>query len=200
MVIPIISLLFSALASTANKQTNRTMEHNMKAKKTLVAFFSRAGENYAVGNIAEGNTRIIADMIVDETGGDIFQITPETPYPEDYAQCTEVAKRELAAKARPAVKGDAAVEDYDTIFIGYPNWWGDMPMPVYTFIEKYRWQGKTVIPFCTHEGSGLSGTEHKLETACQGATLLKGIALRGATAQNERARAKESINEWLSKL
>ena len=65
----------------------------MKAKTTLVAFFSRAGENYAVGNIAEGNTRIIADMIVDETGGDIFQITPETPYPEAYAQCTEVAKR-----------------------------------------------------------------------------------------------------------
>ena len=92
------------------------------------------------------------------------------------------------------------MENYDIIFIGYPNWWGDMPMPVYTFIGKHHWQGKAVIPFCTHEGSGLSDTGNKLKTACKGATLLKGLAVRGATAQNAQAQAKESVKDWLSKL
>lgn len=172
----------------------------MENKKTLVAFFSRAGENYAVGHIEKGNTHIVAEMIAAETGGDLFHIEPVTPYPDDYTKCTEVAKQELNAKARPAIKGDVKAEDYDIIFIGYPNWWGDMPMPVYTFIEKHGWQGKTVILFCTHEGSGLSGTENKLKAACQGATVLNGLAVRGATAQNKREQARQSVKNWLGKL
>lgn len=172
----------------------------MENKKTLVAFFSRAGENYAVGHIEKGNTHVVAEMIAAETGGDLFHIEPVTPYPDDYTECTEVAKRELNAKARPAIKGDIKAEDYDIIFIGYPNWWGDMPMPVYTFIEKHGWQGKTVIPFCTHEGSGLSGTENKLKAACQGATVLKGLAVRGATAQNKREQARQSVKNWLEAM
>ena len=199
-IISIITLLFAALSFTACAQTNQRKEQNMSTKKTLVAFFSRAGENYAVGHIEKGNTHIIAEMIAAEVGGDLFLIESVTPYPEDYTECTEVAKRELNAKARPAIKGDIKAEDYDIIFIGYPNWWGDMPMPVYTFIEKHSWQGKTVIPFCTHEGSGLSGTENKLKAACKGATVLKGLAVRGATAQNAQAQAKESVNNWLGKL
>ena len=193
-------LLIGLLPITSCAQTNQRKEQNMKEKKILVAFFSRAGENYAVGNIEKGNTHIIAEMIAAETDGDLFHIEPVTPYPEDYTECTEVAKQELNVKARPAIKGDIKVEDYDIIFIGYPNWWGDMPMPVYTFIEKHSWQGKTVIPFCTHEGSGLSGTENKLKAACKGATVLKGLAVRGATAQNAQAQAKESVNNWLGKL
>ena len=193
-------LLVGLLPITSCAQTNQRKEQNMKEKKILVAFFSRAGENYAVGHIEKGNTHIIAEMIAAETDGDLFHIEPVTPYPDDYTECTEVAKQELNVKARPAIKGDIKVEDYDIIFIGYPNWWGDMPMPVYTFIEKHSWQGKTVIPFCTHEGSGLSGTENKLKTACQGATVLKGLAVRGATAQNAQAQAKESVNNWLGKL
>lgn len=172
----------------------------MKAKKTLVAFFSRAGENYAVGHIEKGNTHIIAEMIAEETRGGLFHIEPQTPYPDDYTECTEVAKRELNAQARPAIKDDAAVEDYDIIFIGYPNWWGDMPMPVYTFIEKHDWQGKTVIPFCTHEGSGLSDTEEKLKEACKGAIVLKGLAVRGATAHGNQSQAEQSVRNWLNKL
>lgn len=193
-------LLVGLLPITSCAQTNQRKEQNMNTKKTLVAFFSRAGENYAVGNIEKGNTHIIAEMIAAETDGDLFHIEPVAPYPDDYTECTEVAKRELNAKARPSIKGDIKVEDYDIIFIGYPNWWGDMPMPVYTFIEKHSWQGKTVIPFCTHEGSGLSGTENKLKAACKGATVLKGLAVRGATAQNAQAQAKESVNNWLGKL
>lgn len=193
-------LLVGLLPITSCAQTNQRKEQNMKEKKILVAFFSRAGENYAVGHIEKGNTHIIAEMIAAETDGDLFHIEPVTPYPDDYTECTEVAKQELNVKAGPAIKGDIKVEDYDIIFIGYPNWWGDMPMPVYTFIEKHSWQGKTVIPFCTHEGSGLSGTENKLKAACKGATVLKGLAVRGATAQNAQAQAKESVNNWLGKL
>lgn len=192
-----LALLTAILPTASQAQNNKK---DMEQKKVLVAFFSRAGENYAVGNIEKGNTHIVAEMIAEETGADLFHIEPVTPYPEDYTECTEVSKRELNNRARPAVKGDAAVEDYDVVFIGYPNWWGDMPMPVYTFIEKHTWQGKTVVPFFTHEGSGLSDTEAKLRTACTGATVLKGLALRGATAQNRQAEARESVRNWLDKL
>ena len=193
-------LLVGLLPITSCAQTNQRKEQNMKEKKILVAFFSRAGENYAVGHIEKGNTHIIAEMIAAETDGDLFHIEPVTPYPDDYTECTEVAKQELNVKARPAIKGDIKVEDYDIIFIGYPNWWGDMPMPIYTFIEKHNWQGKTVIPFCTHEGSGLSATESKLKSACKGSTVLKGLAVRGATAQNKQEQARQSVKNWLSKL
>ena len=193
--------ILAALQLTAcagNKQKGK--EQSMETKKTLVAFFSRVGENYAVGHIEKGNTHIIAEMIAAETGADLFEIKPVTPYPDDYTECTEVAKRELEDNARPEIKGDVNVEDYDIIFIGYPNWWGDVPMPVYTFIEKHSWQGKTVIPFCTHEGSGLGTTEARIEAACEGATVLDGLAVRGATAQNEREKARKSIVEWIGKL
>lgn len=176
-------------------ETNNTQD--MKSKKTLVAFFSRTGENYAVGKIEKGNTHIIAEMIAKETDGTLFRIEPQKPYPENYTECTEVAKKEAESKARPAVKDDIAIENYDVIYIGYPNWWGDMPMPVYTFIEKHNWQGKTVIPFCTHEGSGLSDTENKLKKACKGATVSKGLAIRGAVAQNSQEQARSILLKWL---
>ncbi|MDO4163858.1 MAG: flavodoxin [Bacteroides sp.] len=171
----------------------------MNNQKVLVAFFSRTGENYNVGHITKGNTHIIAEMIADETGGTLFQIEPVTPYPDNYNECIEIAKTEKNNHARPAIKGDIAVEDYDIIYLGYPNWWGDMPMPVYTFIEKHKWAGKTVIPFCTHEGSGLSGTESKLKTACQGATVARGLAIQGKIAQQSRTQALKTVQAWLKK-
>lgn len=198
-ILTVLAMLAAALpvaSCTENKSVN-----NMKTeKKVLVAFFSRAGENYAVGNIEKGNTHIVAEMIAEKTGGTLFQIEPVKPYPENYTECTEVARAEMESKARPAVKGDAAVEDYDVIFIGYPNWWGDMPMAVYTFIEKHDWSGKTVIPFCTHEGSGLGSTESKVKSACRGAEVKSGLAVRGATAQNSRQQAERSVTAWLNGL
>lgn len=106
----------------------------------------------------------------------------------------------MNAHARPAIQGDANVEDYDVIFLGYPNWWGEVPMAVYTFIEKHQWQGKTVIPFCTHEGSGLGSTERKLKKACQGATFLPGLAIQGTIAQKNQKTAEQSVKTWLEKL
>ena len=172
----------------------------MKEKgKVLVVYYSRTGGNYGVGNINKGNTEIVAEMIAKETGADLFQIKPEKAYPDDYDACTEVAKRELNSKARPAIKGDVRAEDYDTIFIGYPIWWDDMPMPVYTFIEKHDWQGKTVMPFSTHEGSALGSTESRLRSVCKGAKVEKGLAVYGHTAQNDRQEAQKKVTAWLNR-
>lgn len=194
-------LLMPAMCFMACAQGKASKEQNkMENKKVLVAFFSRTGENYAVGNITKGNTHIVAEMIAEETGGKLFQIEPVKPYPQAYQECTEVAKQEVNTKARPTIKDDVKVEDYDVIFIGYPNWWSDMPMPVYTFIEKHNWQGKTVIPFCTHEGSGLSGTVKKLQQACKGTTVQKGLALRGYTVQNSREEVRRAVISWLKEL
>ena len=183
-----------------NKKTNTEM--NTDGKK-LVVFFSHTGENYNVGNIEKGNTHIIADMIADATGADLFEIVPVKGYPEDdYNECIDIAKKELQSDARPAVKGDVKVEDYDVVFLGYPNWWGNPPMCVYTFIEKHDWNGKTVIPFITHEGSGMGGTDRKIASACEGANTLtgKGLAIQGKVAQENQPSAQKSVNSWLQGL
>ena len=194
-------MMLCACAFTAHAQGNTSQTTDMKnSKKVLVVFFSRTGENYAVGNIEKGNTHIIAEMIAKETGGKLFRIQTVKPYPDEYKACVEVAKAEKENNARPEVKGDVKVEDYDVIFLGYPNWWGDMPMAVYTFIEKHNWNGKTVVPFCTHEGSGLSGTERKLKDACKGATVSEGLAIKGTTAQNSQPQALKAVQTWLKKV
>lgn len=186
-------------AEAESTNVNTQNKEHMKDKKILVAFYSRAGENYSVGNVKVGNTQVLAEMIAEETGADLFHIEPVKEYPADYTECTEVAKKEKDSNARPDIKGDIKVEDYDVIFIGYPNWWSDAPMPVYTFIDKHDWQGKTVIPFCTHEGSGLSNAT-EIQAACKGAKVLKGLGMYGHTAQNERDAAKKSMQKWLKDL
>lgn len=189
-------------AVTDSKTTKeKSMETKLSGKKILVVFFSHTGENYGVGNISEGNTHIIAKLITEVTDGTLFEIEPEKEYPHgSYDAVVEIAKQEKARKARPAIKGDVKVEDYDVIFIGYPNWWGDMPMPVYTFLEKHDWAGKTVVPFCTHEGSGLSSTERYIAETCKGATVAKGLAVRGETAQNNRDQAGKSVISWIKRM
>lgn len=172
----------------------------MDTKKILVAFFSRTGENYAVGHIEKGNTHIVAEMIAAATDATLFRIEPAKPYPDDYGICTETALAEKRRNARPALRNGIALDEYDIIFLGYPNWWGDMPMPVYTFIGQHQWHGKHVIPFCTHEGSGLSDTENKLRVACSGASVMKGLAIRGHRAQNGRDDTREPITQWLEQL
>ena len=126
---------------------------------TLVVYFSRTGEQYNVGVIDKGNTAIVAEMIAEETGADLFEILPEEDYyPDTYDALTDVAKQEQNENARPAYKGDVPdLSGYSTVFIGAPVWWGDWPMILYTFFEKEDLSGKTLIPFSTHEGSGLAG-------------------------------------------
>lgn len=200
-IIFIMVLLLTSVPGFAKQSNNKNTINFMETKqKTLVAFFSRADENYSVGYIKKGNTHIVAEMIAAETEADMFHIETVNPYPANYNECIEVAKREKQSKARPEIKGDVRVEDYDVIFLGYPNWWGEMPMAVYTFIEKHNWQNKIVIPFCTHEGSGLSGTERRIQSACEGATVMKGIAIRGYTAQNEQETTRKTVQTWIKGL
>ena len=193
-----------AAKTNENNTNNNKKTENMKTEgKKLVVFFSHTGENYNVGYIEKGNTHIIADMIADATGADTFEIVPEKGYPKDsYNECIEIAKKELQQNARPSVKGDVKVEDYDVIFIGYPQWWGEPPMCVYTFIERHDWNGKTVIPFVTHEGSGMGGTDRKIAEACKGADVAvgKGLAVQGKIAQENRASAQKRVNTWLEGL
>ncbi len=168
--------------------------------KVLVAYFSRTGENYGVGVIEKGNTEIIAEMIVSKTGGDLFRIESVKPYPSGYDDCTEAAKKEKNLNARPALTASVPdFDDYDVIYLGYPIWWSDMPMPVYTFLECYDFSGKTIIPFCTHAGSGLSGTVSNIQETCPGATVRDGLAITGTTAQNDRASAEKQVSDWLEK-
>jgi flavodoxin len=174
----------------------------MKAtsKKCLIAYFSRKGQNYASGRIVDlkvGNTEVVGKMIQKIMGGDMFHIESVTAYPNDYTETTEVAKNELRTKARP--KLTRQVENmgaYDVIILGYPNWWGTMPMPVYTFLESYDFSGKKIVPFCTHEGSGMGHSEKDIAKACPKATVLEGIAIHGTSA----ASAESDVSSWVERL
>ena len=168
--------------------------------KSLVVYFSHTGENYGVGVISEGNTAIVAKIISEKTGADLFEIIPFKDYPSDYNECCDVSKEEQRKKARPAYKGDIDTKEYDTIYVGYPIWWGDMPMCVYTFLEAHDLNGKTIVPFCTHEGSGVSGTDGKIKKLYKNVTVKTPHAITGRTAQNKREEAKKSVDDWLKKL
>ena len=165
-------------------------------KKILVAYYSRADENYDVGTITKGNTEIIAEMIAKKTGGTLLHVEPAKEYPKKYEDCINVAKKELSQDARPAIKPvNVNPEDFDEIYIGYPVWWGEMPMPMFTFLEKYNLKGKTIHPFMTHEGSGLSGVA-KLKKVT-GANVTAGLAIYGHVAQNEREKAQKEVDKWV---
>lgn len=170
----------------------------------LVVYFSRTGEQYTVGVIDHGNTAIVAEMIADETGADLFEILPEDDhYPMTYAELTDVAKKEQNEKARPAYAGEVPdLSQYDTIFIGAPVWWGDWPMIMYTFFEENAeaLAGKNLVPFSTHEGSGLSGFDKKLSSAVPGSTVLKGLATQGNDCQNKQDSVRKSVNDWIADL
>jgi len=170
----------------------------------LVVYFSRTGEQYNVGVIDEGNTAIVAKMIAEETSADLYEILPEEDYyPYTYRELTDAAKKEQNENARPAIREPLPdLAQYDTIFIGAPVWWGDWPMILYTFFEgnAEALKGKTLIPFSTHEGSGLSGFDKKLQKACPDSTVLKGLAVAGQDAQNDRERTRQTVHNWLLDL
>lgn len=155
--------------------------------KTLIVYFSRTGEQYSVGNITKGNTAIVAEIIAEKTDGDLFEIkVVNDNYPNEYTPLIQFAKKEKQENARPEIIGDVNIDNYDTVFIGYPNWWAEMPMPVYTFLEKYNLSSKKVYKFCTHEGSGGVHTDD--------------FALYGHIAQYERPQAEKKVSEWLKNI
>ena len=201
LTIGLLCLCFSFVACEPNNDNGNQNGGNITTEgNVLIAYFSRTGENYSVGVIDKGNTEIIAEIIAEQTGGELFEIQRITPYSDNYEEVKDEAEQEKRENARPELLESKNISDYDKIFIGYPIWHGDMPMPLYTFIEANDWTGKTVIPFCTHEGSGLSGTMSTIRTKCAGATVLDGLAVRGATAQNQQSQARQSVINWLNGL
>ncbi len=158
----------------------------------LIAYYSRKGENYVAGGIKsidKGNTERIAEFIQAEVGGDLFEIDTVKPYSPSYMTCIDEAKAELRTGARPEIKGaPASLDAYDTIFVGYPNWWGTCPMCVFTFLEGYDLAGKRIIPFCTSEGSGLGSSVRDIAKSCPGATVETGLSIIGHEAANSQAK------------
>ena len=163
----------------------------------LIAFYSRAGENYFGGayrRISVGNTEKAAQMLAEITGGELYHIQQAEPYSEDYQTCIAQAKADLKKKARPAVLNlPDSLDGYDEIYLGYPNYWGTMPMAVYTFLEHYDFTGKTIRPFCTHEGSGLSRTVQDIQKAAPGAVVARGLAIHGSSVDS----AKAALEKWI---
>jgi flavodoxin len=169
--------------------------------KILIAYFSSAGnivtDEEPRGNVGHGNTKTIADFIQGQVGGDLFFIETVEKYPANYDDTIDVAMQEQRTNARPALASEVEnMDDYDVIFIGFPIWWGTMPQPVFTFLDDYDFSGKTVIPFCTHEGSGFGRSTGDLESSLPDSTLLKGFSVRGSSASN----AVDDVTQWLSEL
>jgi flavodoxin len=163
--------------------------------KELIVYFSRPDENYIVGYISKGNTEVIADYIKELTDADIFKIEPKVLYPAEYKECLKISKKELEGNARPElIRFIDSIDEYNVIYLGYPNWWSDMPMCVYTFLDHYNFTGKTIKPFCTHEGNGLSNTVEILRKYLPEATITEGLAIRGKDVYE----AKEIVAEWLA--
>ena len=152
----------------------------------LSAYFSRADENYTsdgIKNLSVGNTEVVANIIHDLTGADLFKIEPVKSYPKDYHETTHLAQIELNNNARPAIKNKLTnTEEYDIIYLGYPNWWGTMSMIVLTFLESINLTGKIIKPFCTHEGSGMGNSESNLKSYFPDAIIKKGLPIRGLMA------------------
>ena len=164
--------------------------------KKLVAYFSHKGENYSKGkivNLKKGNTEIAAEMIASIIDADIFEIIADKKYPIKYDDCIEIAKKELRENSKIKLKQDIDIKEYDTIFVDYPNWWGTMPMPVWSFLEGKDFNNKRILPFCTHEGSGLGKSESDIKKLTSGAEVLKGLAINGSEVNN----AEKQIKKWL---
>ena len=168
--------------------------------KILVAFFSRAGDNYEVGTIETGNTAIMAKMISDKTGADLFEIKPVKEYPFDYRDCTEVAKQEQETNARPEIVALPDLQNYDTIFLGYPIYWSSFPMIIYTFLENQDFNGKTIIPFCTSAGEYMTGKENTIPEIAKGSTIREGLGIKGKMCQENPDAVREKVNAWLAGL
>ena len=165
----------------------------------LIVYYSRKGQNYWNGSIKDlkkGNTEICAEFIQKAVGGDLFEVDTVKPYAADYYECIDEAQRELRANARPSIKGYINdISKYENIFVCYPNWWGTMPMCMFTFLEHYDLTGKKIVPLCTNEGSGMGSSERDLKKICNGATVVNGLSIHGA----ESLQSETKVAAWAKK-
>ncbi len=194
------AIMLLTLATTACGQTNQSSATaTTKAKngeKALVVFFSHAGDNYAVGNIQVGNTKIVADYISDITGADQFEIVTHKYDGMAYKPLCDLAKVEQQRGELPEYEGSIDVAQYSTVFIGGPVWWGTYPQVMFTFFSKCDLSGKTIIPFTTHEGSGLGNCVNDVKKAYPNATVKDGFSIYGHDVRTGKA----AIEKWLKGL
>ena len=173
----------------------RGNKESFKGRKSLIIYFSRADENYAVGNITKGNTEVIAEYIRDVTGADMFKVERKIPYSTDYRTCTEESAQEQRTNARPELVNYLDdISEYEVIYIGSPIYWGTMPNPMFTQLERLDWTGKIVRVFTTHEGSGIGNVLSDVRRICVGADVKNdGLAIRGASVLSSKSR----VEEWV---
>lgn len=171
--------------SNTNESTNEELQTEGTGK-TLVVYFSHTG-----------NTENVANFIHEAVGGDIVKLEPVNAYTDDYDTLLDVAQEEQRNDARPEIATQIDnIDEYDTIFLGYPNWWGDMPMIIYSFLDQYDLSGKTIAPFVTSGGSGLSGTPRTIQNEEPNATVTEGLSVRDSNSENSQS----DVNEWLSEI
>lgn len=166
----------------------------------LIAFYSRADENYVNGQIKTlktGNTEVAAGIIEKLTGADTFKLEQVQPYAKDYNTCIAQAQADQKRDARPELKKyPDSLEKYDVIYLGYPNYWNTMPMAVFTFLEHFDFNGKEVRPFCTHEGSGMGSSVSDIRKLCPNADVSQGLAIRGGSVEG----SKKEIEKWIEEM
>ena len=169
-----------------------------KEGKALVVFFSHAGDNYAVGNIEVGNTKIVADYITELMGAEQFEIVTHKYDGMAYTPLINLAKEETRSGELPKYEGDIDLSKYDTVFIGGPVWWGTYPQVMFTFFKKHAndLKGKTVIPFTTHEGSGLANCVEDVKDAFPSANVQKGFSIYGHEVRSGKAK----VEKWIKSL
>ncbi len=166
--------------------------------KTLIAFFSRADENYfggAMRYVKTGNTEIVCDILKGMLPADSFRIEMKEPYSPVYMTCIEQAKKDLRENVRPELmRLPESMDAYDTVVLAYPNYWGTMPMAVATFLERFDFTGKAILPLCTNEGSGMGSSEKDIRRYAPGAAVAKGLSVLGS----EAAGCEPAVRRWLS--
>ena len=193
LVVVGLLMTMSCSGNTGTKE-KKVMEKNAKV---LIVFFSHAGENYAVGNIKVGNTKLVADEIQKVTGGDEFEIVAERNYDMPYGSLTKLAKEEQERNEKPAFKGEVKdIDKYSTVFIGGPVWWGTYPQVMFSFFDKYDLNGKTIIPFTTHEGSGLGSVVEDLKKLYPNATFKEAFSIYGHETRNDLSK----VDKWIKSL
>lgn len=168
-------------------QTQRETESAaLSEQSSLIVYFSWSG-----------NTENVANVIQAQTGAELVKIEPATPYSDDYDEVLTQAQNEQSVNARPAIANTMDnIDEYDVIYVGYPNWWGDMPMILYTFFDTYDLSNKTIAPFCTSGGSGLSNTVNEIRDLEPQATVTQGLHITSSMADN----SQELVSEWLQEM
>ncbi len=169
--------------TTPSTQSTNTINTN---GKSLVVYFSWSG-----------NTENVANSIKEQINSDIYEIIPATPYPNDYDETVDLAQQEQRDNARPEIENSSLdLSQYETIYIGYPNWWSDMPMIIYTFFDNYNLDGKTIAPFCTSGGSGLSDTVNKIKELEPNANVTEGLHI----GSDEASSPDTYVQQWLESI